>query len=143
MHARTYRRAFALLLPLLGILAATVIASPAQAAPQPCSVAYQASGWPATGSGPSGFSATFSLTNNTATKTAGWRVEVHYQTGVEVTTNWNSEKLLDVDPVYVFGDVSWNREIGVGRSIQFGLVAKKTSSAISNTPRSVVCTPLF
>lgn len=100
--ARTYRRALALLVPALGMLAAgTVIAAPAQAAPV-WSMTYKANSWPATGGSPAGFTGTFTLTNNATTKTKGWRAEVHFQAGVEVTANWNSEIVLDADPTYVF-----------------------------------------
>jgi len=106
-------------------------------------VTYTAGGWDATGNFPAGFIGTFTVTNNTATVTEGWRVEVHYRTGVEVLQNWNAVKLLDVDPTYVFGETSFNREIGPGRSIEFGVQARKTANNVSNYPRSAVCALLF
>jgi hypothetical protein len=143
MHTRTYRRALTLLVSTLGMLAtATAIGAPAQAAPL-CSVAYSASGWPASPGFPAGFEGRFTLTNNTTTTMKGWRVEVHFQAGVEVTTNWNSEKLLDVDPTYVFGNLAFNGEIRPGGAVRFGVTASKTANTISNTPLDSVCAPIY
>ena len=143
MHARTYRRALTLLLAALGMVAATtLIPAPAQAVPL-CSVTYTASGWNAGPTFPAGFQASFILKNNSTTKTVGWRVEVHYQAGVEVRSHWNSEKLLDVDPVYVFGNASWNFEMQPGGEQSFGLIARKSANNISNNPLSAVCAPIF
>ena len=144
MHAGTYRRALGVLVTTLGMLAAaTVIAAPAQADPI-CPMTYKVVDfWPATGSFPAGFTGTFTLTNKSTTKTTGWRVEVHFRAGVEVTVNWGSEMILDADPVYVFGNVGHNREIGPGGSTQFGVNATKTADTISSTPLSYVCAPIW
>lgn len=145
MYARTHRRALTLLLAALGMVSATtLIPAPAQAAP-PCSITYRAGGWDASGTSPASFHGEFDLTNNTATKTVGWRVEVHYAAGVELTQHWNSVLLLDVDPVYVFGNDPSNFEIPPNgrRAVWFDLFARKTANNISNYPVDAVCTPLF
>jgi hypothetical protein len=137
MHAKTYRRALALLLSVLVTLTATtVVATPAHAAPT-CSATYRVSS-----SWPTGFSGEFTLSVSPGTETKGWRVEVHFQTGVEVTSNWNSEKLLDADPVYVFGNASWNFEI-ISGSTRFGVWARRASSSVPTTPRNVACAPIL
>ncbi|MGN9909016.1 cellulose binding domain-containing protein [Phytohabitans sp. LJ34] len=143
MHARTYRRALAMLLPALFTLTATTVAAtPAQAAP-PCSVTYVGGGWNATPEFPAGFQGTFTVTNNATRKMFGWRIETHFQTGAEVTGHWNSELLLDADPVYVFGNASYNGELVRGQSIQFGVTGRKSADNISNSPYSAVCAPLY
>nr|MDT0657148.1 cellulose binding domain-containing protein [Micromonospora sp. DSM 115978] len=144
MYARTYRRALALLVAALGMVAATtLVPAPAQAAPL-CSITYSVFDWDAGETYPAGFQASFVLTNNTSTRTVGWRVEVHYRAGVELTQNWNSVVLLDADPVYVLGNGSWNGVIAPnGGEQEFGLIARKSANNISNHPRSAVCSPIF
>jgi hypothetical protein len=143
MHAGTYRRALALLLSALGMItAATVVAAPAQAAPT-CSATYRlVSSWPAGATFPAGFTGEFTLSVSPGTETDGWRVEVHFRTGVEVVSSWNSQIVLDADPVYVFGNASWNFEI-ISGSTKFGVSAVKTANNISNTPRNVACAPII
>lgn len=143
MNARTYRRALAMLLPALFTLTATTVAAtPAQAAPL-CSVTYVGSGWNATPGFPAGFQGTFTVTNNAARKMVGWRIEAHFQTGVELTAHTNSELLLDVDPVYVFGNAFFNGQLVRGQSTQFGVVGRKSANNISNSPYDAVCAPIY
>ena len=143
MHARTYRRALALLVPALGMVAgATVAAAPAQAAPL-CSVSYTGYDWDATGSFPPGFQGEFLVTNNSATKTKGWRIEVHFRTGIEVLQYWNSARLLNVPPVYVFGNVSYNGELPKGASTSFGVIGRKSANNIPHAPADAVCAPIY
>ncbi|MCW6010312.1 cellulose-binding domain-containing protein [Micromonospora sp. CPCC 205371] len=139
MHTTTYRRALTLLLSALGTLTATTVAAaPAQAAPT-CTATYKVtSSWPAVGGQPAGFHGEFTLSTTPGTKTDGWRVEVHFRTGVEVRANWDSVMLLDADPTYVFGNAPWNFQIIPG-STKFGVTATKTANNISNTPWSIAC----
>jgi hypothetical protein len=144
MHARTYRRALALLLSTLSTLAAvTVIASPAQAAPN-CIATYKVINvWPSPGtSGRAGFEGEFTVTNNGTVTTTGWRVEVHFRAGVEVRSALNSRIALDAAPVYVFADLGFNGPIVPGGSAKFAVVASKTAASISNTPLNIACAPL-
>lgn len=143
MHARIYRRALTLLLStMVTLTAATVVAVPAQAAPT-CTATYRvASSWPAGATFPAGFTGEFTLSVSPGTETDGWRVEVHFRSGVEVVSNWNSQIVLDADPVYVFGNASWNFEI-ISGSTKFGVSATKTANNISNTPRNVACAPII
>lgn len=138
MDTRNYRRALALVLPALAAAGATMAApTPAQADPI-CPMTYSvASSWP------TGFHGIFTLTNNTTTKTKGWRVEVHYRTGVEVRQSWNALILLDADPVYVFGNPPGDAGLAAGGSREFGVIAAKSAESVSNQPHSYVCSPIF
>jgi hypothetical protein len=144
MHATRYRRPLALVLATLAmVVTATSVAAPAQAEPL-CSITYRAGGWDATDRFPAGFQAEFILVNNATRNTVGWRVEVHYQAGVEVKQNWNAVVVLDADPIYVFGNGSWNGEMQArGGEQSFGLIAQKSANDVSNYPQSAVCSPIF
>jgi hypothetical protein len=144
MYARTYRRALVLLLAAVGMVAAaTAVAAPAQARPS-CSISYSVFDWDASETNPAGFQASFVLTNNTGTRTVGWRVDVRYRAGVTLHQSWNAVVLVDSDPTYAFGNGAWNGAIAAnGGEQEFGIIAHKSANNISNHPRSAVCTPIF
>jgi hypothetical protein len=143
MYARTHRRSLVLLLAALGVVvAATAVPAPAQAQPL-CSITYSVFDWDAGDTNPAGFQASFVLRNDSDTRAVGWRVDVRYRAGVQLHQSWNAVVLLDADPVYAFGNGSWNGAIAPGGEQEFGIIAHKSANHISNHPRSAVCTLIF
>jgi len=141
MRSTRYRRMIRLVIPLLAVLAGTTAILPsAQAAEPPpnevpCAFTYTFLNDPPSPFHGPRFTGRFIITNNNTVSTAAWTLRARFQPGVEVTQFWGVRMLVDADPNYVFGNANWNARLGPGQSIEVGVVANKTSDAVSAIPR--------
>jgi mannan endo-1,4-beta-mannosidase len=74
-----------------------------------------------------GFTAVLRLKNNTTSVIEGWNVAVAYNDGAAITNLWNAN--LQGSGPYSMSNLSWNKTIQPGQTVEFGFQGSKPSNA--------------
>lgn len=75
-----------------------------------------------------GFTATITVTNDSASTVNGWNISWQYASNVAISNSW-SAALRGSNP-YTASNMAWNGNLGVGQSVTFGFQATGNASQI-------------